>query len=144
MTVEYRKGDIFTTEINVIGHGCNCVGSMGAGIALQVIKRNPEMLTEYQHRCHQQQFKPGAAWLWTNPTTGKSVLNLGTQYFPGANARLAWVKEALTAALSLNLEAFAIPRIGAGIGGLDWEEVKAAIEELSDQFPTTKVVIYEL
>ena len=145
MPVEYRKGDIFTTEIPVIGHGANTFGSMGAGIALKIIKRNPEMFLEYERRCKQQQFVPGNAWLWTNPKTGKSILNLGTQDFPGPNARLDWIRKSLVEALSsYSLEAIAIPRIGAGLGGLKWEDVKAVIEEVSIKFPSTKIVVYEL
>lgn len=143
--VEYRKGDIFQTEIKIIGHGCNCWGYMGSGIAGQMSKRYPTMYNSYRAKCNSEQFNPGSCWVWTNPDPKEhSIANLGTQLEPGNCATLEYVQQSLEKLLDSEPEAIALPHIGAGIGGLKWEDVKSLIEDLAVKYPKTKIVIYEL
>jgi O-acetyl-ADP-ribose deacetylase (regulator of RNase III) len=68
MPVETVKGDLFANRFKAqaLAHGCNCQGSMGAGIATGFRDRYPEMYAEYRRRCKAQprEFNPGDAWLW--------------------------------------------------------------------------------
>ena len=41
-------GDLFDLGLPAIGHGCNCSGSMGAGIAVQFKRRFAAMYQEYR------------------------------------------------------------------------------------------------
>ena len=43
MSVTIKKGNIFTTNAQTIVNTVNCVGVMGAGIALECRLRFPEM-----------------------------------------------------------------------------------------------------
>ena len=44
-------------------------------------------------------------------------------------ARLEWVRRAARSTACLQLDGLALPRIGAGLGGLDWPAVRAVLEE---------------
>lgn len=77
-------GDLFEASEAALAHGCNCQGSMGAGIAVE--------------------FKHG--------DRGR-----GMKLAPG-------------------------PRIGAGLGGLDWDQVRSLIETEFEHRPGT-VTVYE-
>ena len=49
--IEYLDGDALTVNAKVIMHQTNCKGVMGAGIALQIKKRYPEVYREYKAVC---------------------------------------------------------------------------------------------
>lgn len=64
MVVEYVSGDLFETQCQTIGHGVNCRGRMGAGVAVEFRRRFPEMYQEYRRRCHAGELSPGEIFLW--------------------------------------------------------------------------------
>jgi O-acetyl-ADP-ribose deacetylase (regulator of RNase III) len=119
------EGDLFTLGLPAIAHGCNCRGSMGAGIARQFRSRFPEMYAQYADRCRAGRFAPGDVFVWD---AGEVVVyNLATQLKPGADARLdaisVSVRAALADAAERRIRRLGVPRLGAGIGGLDWNDV---------------------
>src|SRR5437868_14306757 len=82
MPIQFVSGDLFANEFETeaFAHGCNCQGSMGAGIAKGFRERYPEMYEEYRRRCKAKprEFNLGEAWLWK--AEGQPwVFNLGTQ-----------------------------------------------------------------
>ncbi len=129
-------GDLFTVayELNVdaIAHGVNCQGAMHAGIADKFRRKWPDMFEQYRILCNNKNLKPGQAFIYK--TNGKFIYNLATQQFVGPNAKLEYVHDAFTAmqihALKNNVSSLAIPRIAAGIGGLNWDDVRNTIEHV--------------
>jgi O-acetyl-ADP-ribose deacetylase (regulator of RNase III) len=65
------NGDLLTTPINIIAHQVNCMGVMGAGLALQ-IKNKFEWA--YQDYCEALQ-RNGADYMF-----GKSQITIGECY----------------------------------------------------------------
>ena len=49
----------------------------------------------------------------------------------------------LESATKQNIKAIAMPKIGAGLGGLPWEKVKTILEELSLLFPNINLIVVE-
>jgi O-acetyl-ADP-ribose deacetylase (regulator of RNase III) len=141
MTIEYVSGDLFLNRYNVqaFAHGCNCQGSMSAGIAATFHEQYPEMYKEYHQRCKAKPrlFNLGDTFLWTEANK-PSVFNLGTQERPGRDARYDAIETALTnmkaQANAEYIESIAIPRIGAGIGGLSWDKVKLIIDKVFENW----------
>ena len=143
MPIEFISGDLFADrfQAQALAHGCNCQGSMGAGIATGFRDRYPQMYAEYRRRCKAdpREFNLGDAFLWK--AEGQPwVFNLGTQ--EGVwRTRASY--EAIESALKcMRQEAdqegivrIAIPRIGAGYGGLSWKKVRAIIERVFDGWP---------
>jgi O-acetyl-ADP-ribose deacetylase (regulator of RNase III) len=138
MIIKY--GDVFTTDARYIGHGVNCDGKMGAGIAAQVRKKFPNTHDRYVRLCEAGNI--GTGDVFACPENDKVIVNLFTQDRPGANARYEWVFNACyDAAKKIMLAGkdtrMAIPQIGAGIGGLEWYRVATildCIETLVDGF----------
>src|SRR5436190_22616419 len=82
MPLRFVSGDLFDNAHHApaIAHGCNCQGSMGAGIAKSFRARYPEMYDQYRRRCKAEprEFNLGDCWLWK--ADGRPwVFNLGTQ-----------------------------------------------------------------
>lgn len=143
----HHRGDILNTTLPVIAHGCNTQGVMGAGIARYLRKVFPSIFLPYKSACANGKFTAGSclpilvnADLW--------VANLGTQDLPGKHARLEWVDESLEALTHFlrmeSLRGVALPRIGAGIGGLDWEDVLEVMETHANKNPDLKFEIWTL
>ena len=58
------------------------------------------------------------------------IVNLATQRGVGRGAaRLQWVRQAARAAAQLSVAGLALPRIGAGLGGLRWADVRSILDE---------------
>lgn len=135
--IVYKTGDLFTTTKNVIGHGVNCKGVMGSGIAVTVKKLFPENFQAYNNICVKGLLKPGMVYPYREK--GKVILNIATQNKTGRDASLDWVAIGMWKTLGYcedrNLGGLAIPRIGAGIGGLKWEDVDPLLHEIFDESP---------
>lgn len=143
MSIEYRKGDLFSTDIDTIGHSVNVKAVIGGGVSGGFVRLFPEMIKEYKWRCNNGLLKPGGVFIYKSPN-GKTVVNLAGQEWPGPDAELEWIEESLTAAFqSGKFTTIALPKIGAGIGGLNWCDVEKILEKVSNTF-NIKVVVYEL
>lgn len=140
------KGDIFHIEnVTSFAHGCNCAGAMGKGIALQFRNKFPSMYDEYKSLCKNGQFNPGDVFDY-NYGNGH-IYNLATQATWRPCAKIEYIKASLLKMLELasaeQVSKIALPAIGAGLGGLKWEDVKKAICEASEKFPTITLYVVE-
>jgi len=139
-------GDIFKIEgVNSYAHGCNCSGVMGKGIAVNFKEKFPKMYTEYRRLCIEKKFNLGEVYVYNY---GKGfVFNLATQISWRTKAELKAIEQCLETMLSFassnNIQKIALPKIGAGLGGLDWEYVKMVIEKTSQKYSETELFIVE-
>jgi O-acetyl-ADP-ribose deacetylase (regulator of RNase III) len=148
--IDFVSGDLFANAhgVEAFAHGCNCQGSMGAGIAKGFRERYPQMYEQYRAPCKAEprQFNLGDAWLW-KADRQPSVFNLGTQeQFWHARASYEAVENALATMRELanaeGIRSIAIPRIGVGYGGLSWRKVKAIIGRVFGEW-LGRLVVYE-
>lgn len=150
MPIQYVSGDLFVNRFNVqaFAHGCNCRGSMGAGIAVGFKARYPEMFQQYHQMCKAdpREFNPGDVFLWISDTDLPHVFNLGTQERPGGRATYKAIEATFTTvhteADQAEITSIAMPRIGAGYGQLDWEKIKVIIERVFADWPGD-LIVYE-
>ncbi len=149
MSIKYVSGDIFLNQnhVQAFAHGCNCKGVMGAGIAVRFKNEYPEMFNEYQRRCKAspRQFNVGDAFLWKEKDK-PFVFNLGTQESPGHRATYQAIEKSLSNMVGQTdieeIKSIAIPRIGSGYGGLEWEKVRAVIEKEFERW-SGNLFVYE-
>lgn len=121
----FLKGDIFSSECQTIVNAVNCVGVMGAGIALEYKKRFPLMFSSYKTLCDNNLLEPGKLhlhkvndnrWIlnfptkidWRNPTK-MEYLEQGFQKF-----KETYKEKGITS--------IAFPHLGCQNGGLDFEK----------------------
>lgn len=136
-------GDLFALDLPAIGHGCNTKGSMDAGIAVEFRRCYPNMYKEYRRRCTSGEFRLGEVFVWEAPD--RVVYNLATQPGPGPSATIDAIRNSVTKALAdandRGLGQVGIPRLGAGLGGLDWEAVREALSEASESSQVELIVV---
>ena len=143
MPTTFVKGDLFHTDgIRAYAHGCNCAGAMDAGVAVAFKKRWPRMFDEYAARCADGRLHLGDVFVWSEGD--EVVYNLAIQEHWKAKAKLAALARALRRAVALaanaGVERIGLPRVGAGLGGIDWTRVKSVLEEVGAETPVTLVV----
>lgn len=135
----HKTGNLFDTELNSIAHGVNVDGLMGAGIAKTFRSLYPTNYQTYRHACGTGVLKPGKMHVWYEKNM--FIYNLASQDRPGPTAQLKWLKSALDKAIvhavRSGTTSMAVPRIGAGIGGLDWEDVLELMTELAAKYDFT-------
>lgn len=146
--ITHKTGDIFTTTMPAFGHGVNVYGVMGSGIAVAAKNLCPDIFDEYREACLNKTLKPGGMLPIYSEVNGRWVLNLASQDKPGRNATYGWLGSSVIEAFEFvkanNLEGFALPRIGAGIGGLEWENVSLVLELIAANYPEIKLEVWSL
>lgn len=141
-----ERGDIFNIkDVNNYAHGCNCAGAMGKGIALQFKNKYPKMYSEYRAMCKDGLFNPGDVFDY-NYGNGH-IYNLGTQVSWKTKARMEYIENSVGRMLELaasdNLTKIALPAIGAGLGGLNWTDVKEILNRVSVNYPDIELYVVE-
>jgi O-acetyl-ADP-ribose deacetylase (regulator of RNase III) len=145
MPVSFAQGDLFAhPRLDALAHGCNCAGAMGKGIAVEFRARFPAMYEEYKRRCTDGRFRPGDVFEWVQGAM--TIYNLGTQATWRTKAKLSDVETAMRRMIELaetrGVRRLGLPRIGAGLGGLEWATVREVIAKFGD---VTKVelIVFE-
>lgn len=142
MTIQHRTGDIFTAAdyLTIIGHGVNMKGIMGSGIARTVKDKYPSVFEDYKRAIRSGVLQPGSVRISPALEHPKLfIANISSQIEMGANADLHLLEAGLrrlllTMELDYETHQVALPRIGAGIGGLDWDtQVLPLIERLDEE-----------
>ena len=129
------RGNIFDSKAQMLVNPVNCVGVMGAGLAKQFKARYPEMFQEYREQCRLGLVRTGEVTL--HPVRdGRTVANLPTKNDWRNPSQLEYADSGLLSlahALSAGqFRSVAVPALGAGLGGLQWERVLPLIHDRLD------------
>lgn len=146
MPAIYIKGDIFNYPgLDAISHGCNCAGAMGRGIAKEFKKRYPQMYVAYREKCKKGEFNLGDIFIWEEKDI--KIFNLGTQETWKTKAILSAIEESVekmcNLAIKLKINKIGIPRMGAGLGGLEWSDVKKTLQKIAGKY-SIELVVFEI
>lgn len=131
-----KNGNLFESECEFLVNPVNCVGVMGAGLALQFAKTYPHMASKYNSISKQGLISPGMLWIYKD-VSGKSILNFPTKNHWKNKSELDYIIKGLSKFVSTykgkGISSIAFPPLGSGLGGLDILNVKAImLEYLSD------------
>ena len=146
---EYKTGNILQEQTDAIINTVNCVGIMGRGIALQFKQMYPENFKAYKQACDKGEVEPGKMFIYNsgllfNP---KYIINFPTKRHWKGKSRVQDIKSGLVALkddiINYKIKSIAIPPLGCGLGGLNWDEIKPIIEQVLGDLQDVKIVIYE-
>lgn len=127
--ITYKQGDIFESRADVLVCPVNCLGTMGAGLALAFKQRYPEVDRSYKvalkHGClfighpyHVLKLDGGHVLLfptkhdWAKPSSLDFI-----------DSGLAWMRGNCP-----RNKRYALPALGCGLGELKWVDVRQLIE----------------
>lgn len=121
MGIEIIDGDIFLSTCQTLVNTVNCVGVMGAGLALEFKHRYPEMDEAYRRLCVRGELEIGRLWLFK--PNDRWILNFPTKQHwrqPSKEDYLhAGLKTFMDIYRSEGIESIAFPLLGARNGKLD-------------------------
>jgi len=136
-------GNIFTSSCQTLVNTINCVGVMGAGIALEFKLRHPAMFQRYLTLCRDQQISIGKLWLYKK--SAQWVLNFPTKKHWRYPSKPVYLEQGLEKFMETyqqrNITSIAFPLLGAAKGGLS-ETLSLNIMETFLQACTIPVEIY--
>lgn len=147
--IEYRKGDLLTSDIHHIAHGCNAQGVMRSGIAKSIRAMYPKAFDDYydQYVYQGNSLTPGQ--VITTQLVDRVIFNMITQEYYGRDENVVYVDyEAIRIGiLAINLyancrsvETIGFPMIGAGLANGNWKIIENIIETTAEFNPVVYVL----
>lgn len=148
--IEYVHGDFFDYEADIRINTVNCVGVMGAGVALAFKKRYQQMYKHYVLECKSGNIHPGKPMVWEEgdifSSQNLTIINFPTKKhwrnpskYEYIESGLQWLREFLQ---NRPDKVVTLPALGCGHGGLDWKKVKELINNyLSDS--SARILVFE-
>ena len=133
MPIEYISKDLWLTDAPAILHGCNAQGVMNAGIGRGIRERYPQAYTAYKS-AYNSAIRAGLNHLpvgdvYAVQCSDRIILNAITQCYYGRHQKRYVSYDAIATAAAaveaMKLACVAAPKIGAGLGGGDWQVIEA-------------------
>lgn len=143
-----NKGDIFDQNTQAIVNPVNCVGVMGKGLAKQFKEKYPENFHAYKTMCDKGKVQIGQMFVLHNAVLRYKdpiIINFPTKDHWRNDSKMEYIDsglESLRLMVGLmNITSIAIPALGCGLGGLDWNEVKLKIVDAFRDWPDENTLI---
>lgn len=147
--IELRQDNILHADAEAIVNTVNSVGVMGRGLALQFKKAYPDNFKAYQLACKNNEVLPGKMFIFERSAFyhPKFIINFPTKGHWKEKSKIEYIVIGLDALIqeikNLNIKSIAIPPLGCGLGGLDWNDVRPRIEQSFAALPDLNVFLYE-
>ncbi|WP_405376038.1 macro domain-containing protein, partial [Pseudobutyrivibrio sp.] len=144
--IKFVDGDFFDYDADIRVNTVNCVGVMGAGVALEFKNKYPDMFKAYVEACNNQDIRPGKPFLWEEIGlfSNTLIINLPTKIHWRNPSEYSFIEEDLKWLRCFLLEhpdsTITLPALGCGHGGLDWNIVKDMIVHYLDGIKATILV----
>jgi len=143
--IDYMKGNILKSKAKAIVNPVNCEGIMGKGLAYQIKQNYPNTFASYKQYCKEGRLSIGRVHAFYE--NGKYIISLPTKVRWREPSCLEYIDigldELKEAIVSLYIYDVAIPALGCGNGGLDWNDVKPLIEQKLEPLCDRLFHVYE-
>lgn len=146
--IEEATGNLLTADAEALVNTVNCVGYMGKGIALQFKQAFPDNFRAYEKACRAQAVRPGQMFVFATGSmvNPRYIVNFPTKRHWREASRLEDIASGLQALVAdvkrLGIRSIAVPPLGSGLGGLDWNDVRPLIEAAFAALPEVRVLLY--
>lgn len=147
--IKYLTGNILDSQAEALVNTVNTVGVMGKGIALQFKKAYPNSFKAYYQACKNKEIEIGKLFVTkdSNVSTGEKVIvSFPTKKDWRKPSEYEYIEKGLQDLMNVinnyKIKSIAIPPLGSGNGGLEWEKVKNIIARYLGQLDI-EVFVYE-
>lgn len=147
--IEFTSGDILKCEAEALVNTVNCVGIMGRGIALQFKNMYPDNFKAYAAACQRGDVQPGRMFVYETGqlTLPRYIINFPTKRHWRGKSRLEDIDAGLGDLVAVirerGIRSIALPPLGSGLGGLNWQQVRPRIEQALSALPDVHVLVFE-
>ena len=146
--IQYKKGDLLSADTQALVNTVNTVGVMGKGIALQFKENFPSNNHEYIKACKNKELEIGKLLVVKDKNLEKEriIINFPTKKDWKHKSKIEYIdaglKELVNAIREYDIKSIAIPPLGCGNGGLDWEDVKPLMEKYLAPLTDVEITIF--
>ncbi len=133
--LQYITGNLLDSNAHALVNTVNTVGVMGKGIALQFKNLFPNNYKLYAKACKEKSFHVGQLLVTEEESLlagKKMIINFPTKTDWRKPSEYSFIeiglKELVKVIKEKKIKSIAIPPLGAGNGGLDWNRVKVMIQ----------------
>lgn len=147
--IELTKGNLLEAPAEALVNTVNTAGVMGKGIALQFKQAYPTMFQDYERACKAGEVELGKmnvhhlGGLVGGP---RLIINFPTKGHWRESSGLsdvdAGLKDLIATINRLDISSLAVPPLGCGNGGLDWNDVRPRIESAFAELPQVRVLLF--
>lgn len=147
--IKFTQGNLLEADVEALVNTVNTVGVMGKGIALMFKERFALNFQLYAAACKAKKVQTGKMFVTDVSELGgpKWIVNFPTKQHWKPPSKMEWVVEGLQDLHKFLLEndvrSIAIPPLGAGNGGLDWESVRVEIEKALGNLSHIQIIVFE-
>ncbi|CNL09887.1 macro domain-containing protein [Yersinia kristensenii] len=133
--IKFTSGNMFDVGANILINTVNCVGIMGAGVALAFKYKYPVMFEDYKSACDKGLVSPGNLHIWSDGC--QTIINFPTKRHWKNKSKYEDIQLGLIALKkylsTITNSRVVLPALGCGHGGLDWSIVsKMILDSLND------------
>ena len=142
-------GNLLESDAEALVNTVNCVGVMGKGIALQFKQAFPEMFEAYRRAAKAGEVRLGSMHVHeTGAVVGpRFIINFPTKKHWRSRSRLEDIERGLQDLVqqvdARGIASIAIPPLGCGNGGLEWERVRPLIVDAFASRPAVRVLLHQ-
>jgi len=147
--MKLTHGNLLAAPAEALVNTVNTVGIMGRGIALQFKQAYPTMFRDYERACKAGEVTLGKVQVFDlGGLVGgpRWIINFPTKGHWRADSRMADIEAGLQDLVAtirkLRIRSIAIPPLGCGNGGLNWNEVRPRIEAALAEVPEVEALCY--
>lgn len=131
--IHYVAGDIFTSSAEALVNPVNTTGVMGAGLAREFRRRFPDAYIAYAEACRRGKVQIGRVFVYDRGRAfPRYILHFPTKRHWRNPSRMEYIEKGLDDLVRvvhlLGVRHVAVPALGAGLGGLRWDDVRALME----------------
>jgi len=147
--IRYVQGDVVGADAEALVNTVNCVGVMGRGVALQFKHAFPANYRAYAAACRHGEVHPGRVFVFEmgELASPRYIINFPTKRHWKGKSRIEDIRSGLVSLVNelkeRGIQSVAVPPLGTGLGGLDWNEVRPLIEAALSELSETDVIVYE-
>lgn len=127
----FITGNILESDAQCIVNTVNCEGYMGKGIAYQFKNAFPKNNDDYVKACRTGKLTVGTIHNFIE--NGKIIVNFPTKDKWREKSKISYINDGMDSLVKFiqekNIKSIAIPPLGCGNGGLNWNEVQPLLLE---------------
>jgi O-acetyl-ADP-ribose deacetylase (regulator of RNase III) len=147
--IHLARGDILAANTEALVNAVNCAGTVGHGIAQRFRKAFPENFRAYEAACRRHEVRLGQVLVHdtgqlANP---RWIINFPIRRDARRKSRLADIDTGLAALaaeiIGQGIRSIALPPLGCGRDGLEWDEVRPRIEKALGTLPDLHALVFE-
>jgi O-acetyl-ADP-ribose deacetylase (regulator of RNase III) len=147
--IRYTTGNLLDAQTEALVNTVNEMGVMGKGIALMFREAFPANTIAYETACKNGEVNVGKMFITENRALSgpRWIINFPTKKHWRHPSKFEWVQNGLEDLKRVieerKIKSIALPPLGCGNGGLEWNQVRPAIESALSSLKDVNVTVFE-